>query len=131
METRIWCGSANSDGNQNWHFFFSTTTKDDGVHSFHTHTHGLVLGTVLNKGRYTGISAEMSVFYPKWYDKCNILSDIFLDRYGLIYRQVVAEYQPISEMKISNISPRDTFEEFLQTHLRSFYKKVCPTSLWP
>jgi len=32
-------------------------------------------------------------------------------------------YRPIAEMNISDISPRDTFEEFLQTHLRSFYKR--------
>ena len=49
---------------------------------------GGVLDTVLNIGRYTGISAEISVFYSKRYDKCKILSDIVLDRYGPIYRHV-------------------------------------------
>ena len=72
--------------------------------------------TILNIGRYTGISTEISVFYSKRYDKCIILRDIVLDRYGPIY-------QPISEMKISDISPNDAFADLLQIHLRSFYKK--------
>jgi len=43
---------------------------------------------VLNIRRYIGISAEIPVFYPKRYDKCKILPDIILDRYGSIYRHV-------------------------------------------
>ena len=43
---------------------------------------------VLNIGRYTGISAEIPVFYPKRYNKCKDLPDIVLDRYGPIYRHV-------------------------------------------
>ena len=46
----------------------------------------------------------------------------FLDRYG----QNIATwpiYGLMSEMNISDISPRDAFEELLQTHLRNFYKK--------
>jgi len=35
--------------------------------------------TVLNPGRYTGISAGISVFYLKRYDKYKILPDIILD----------------------------------------------------
>ena len=47
------------------------------------------IGTiVLNIGRYTGISAEIPVFYPKQYDKCKNLPDFILDRYGPIYRHV-------------------------------------------
>jgi len=32
-------------------------------------------------------------------------------------------YWPIFKMNISDILPRDIFEELLQTHLRSFYKR--------
>ena len=44
--------------------------------------------TVLNICRYTGISAEIPVFYSKRYDKCKILLDIVLDQHGPIYRHV-------------------------------------------
>jgi len=37
---------------------------------------------------YTGILAEISVFYSKRYDKCKNLSDIIFDQYGPIYRHV-------------------------------------------
>ena len=43
---------------------------------------------ILNIGRYTGLSAEIPVFYSKRYDKCKNLPDIILDRYGPIYRHV-------------------------------------------
>ena len=43
---------------------------------------------VLNIDRYTVISAEIPVFYPKRYDKCRNLPDIVLDRYWPIYRHV-------------------------------------------
>ena len=47
-----------------------------------------IMHIVLNFGRYTGISAKISVFYPKRYDKCKILPNIVLNIYGLIYRHV-------------------------------------------
>ena len=43
---------------------------------------------VLNIDWYTGISAEISVFYLKRFDKCKNLSDIVLNWYGPIYRHV-------------------------------------------
>ena len=82
-------------------------------------TFGGPVSIVLNIGRYTGILVEIWVFYPKRYDKCKILSDIILDRYEPIYRHV-AIYRSIFEMKISDISSRNAFEELLQTHLKIF-----------
>ena len=64
---------------------------------------------VLNIGRYFGILAEIPVFYPKLYDKDKILLDIILDRYIVTW----PIYQLISEMKLSDISSRDAFEELL------------------
>ena len=66
--------------------------------------------------RDTGILAEILVFYLKRYDKCKILPDIILDRYIATW----PIYCPMSEMNISDISPRDAFEELLRTHLMSF-----------
>jgi len=89
--------------NQNWHCSSSPPSKQ----------------SILNLGWYTGISAEILVFYSKRYDKCKILPDIVLGRYITTWpiRRL------ISEMNISDISPRDAFEEILYTHLRSLYKK--------
>ena len=84
--------------------------------------HELLLSTVLNLGRYTGISIEIPVFYLKRYDKCTILPDIILDHMGR-YLATWPIYRPISEMNIFDISPRDAFEELLQIDLRSFYKR--------
>ena len=53
---------------------------------------------VLNISRYTDISAEISVFYSKQYDKCKNLPDIVLDRYVPIYRHV-ADISADIEMK--------------------------------
>ena len=47
----------------------------------------IIEANVLNLGRYTDISAEIPVFYPKPYDKCKILPDV-VDRYGPIYHHV-------------------------------------------
>jgi len=58
---------------------------------------------VLNIAQYTDISAEISVFYPKRYDKCKNLSDIILDRYGLIYRHVADVSADIRD-EISDVS---------------------------
>ena len=71
---------------------------------------GCLLGIILNIGWYTSISAEISVFYSKWYDKWKILSDIILDRYGPIY-------------------PRWKYLIYRHVmHLRSFYKRAWETS---
>ena len=64
---------------------------------------GHVVAIVLNIGRYTGISAEISVFYPKRYDKCKNLPDIVLDRYWPIYRHVADILADIRD-EISDIS---------------------------
>ena len=61
------------------------------------------IGTVLNIGRYTGILAEIPVFYPKWYVKYKNLPDIVLDRYWPIYRHVV-DISPDIWDEISDIS---------------------------
>jgi len=50
--------------------------------------HSLSESTVLNLGRYAGISTEIPLFYSKRYDKCKILPDIVLNRYRPIYRHV-------------------------------------------
>ena len=62
------------------------------------------------------------MFYPKLYDKCKILPDIVLTDM-VRYIATWPIFWPISEMNISDISPRDTFEKLLQTHLRSFFYK--------
>ena len=84
---------------------------------------------VLNIGRYTGISTEIPVFYPKRYDKCKNLSDIVLDRYGPIYRHVADISADIRD-EISDISA-DTvtyLDNYYFCCLRLFYFVVC--SLW-
>jgi len=43
--------------------------------------------------------------------------------FGPIYHHVVDISADIRDEYI-NISPRDVFKELLQTHLRSFYKKI-------
>jgi len=53
---------------------------------------------VLNVGQYTGISAEIPVFYPKRYDTRKILPVSFWADISI--------YWQIFEVKISNISPR-------------------------
>ena len=63
-----------------------------------------VIGTiVLNIGRYTGVLADIPIFYPKRYDKCKNLSDIVLGQYELIYRHVTNKSTDIRD-EISDIS---------------------------
>jgi len=80
-----------------------------------------IVCTVLNIGRYTDISTDKPVFYPKRYDKCKILSDIVLDRYGLISRHVVYVSTDIRDENVRCIvtwhiwgASTNAFEEFLQ-----------------
>jgi len=62
--------------------------------------------TVLNLGRYIGISAEILVFYPIRDYKCKILPDIILD-FG----------QYIGRIRVYSIYHHVTY-------LRSFYKRI-------
>ena len=82
---------------------------------------------VLNIGRYTSISAEIPVFYPKRYDKCKILPDINLDRYGPIYRYVAdisADIRDeISDISADIVTYLDNYYYFLLE--RSFYFILC------
>ena len=74
----------------------------------------LLINIVLNIGRDTDISAEISVFYPKRYNKCKNLSDIVLDRYWLIYRHVTDISADIRD-EISDISAD------IATYLDNYY----------
>ena len=69
---------------------------------------------VLNIGRYTGILAEIPVFYSKRYGKCKNLPDIVLDRYGLIHRHVADISADIRD-EISDISAD------IVTYLNNYY----------
>jgi len=90
-----------------------------------------LIAIVLNIGRYTDISIKIWVFYPKRYDKCKILSDIILDRYGPIYRHVADILTDIRDENIWYITTwrirgasTSTFEELLQN-------VSILVSLWP
>ena len=63
----------------------------------------LVMGIVSNIGRYINILTEISIFYPKRYDKCKNLPDIVLDRHEPIYRHVTDISADIRD-EISDIS---------------------------
>ena len=86
--------------------------------------------TVLNISRHTDISTEIPVFYPKWYDKCKILPNIVLDRYGPIYRHMAdisADIRDeISDISADIVTYLDYYYFFLFE--RSFYFILC--SLW-
>ena len=80
---------------------------------------------VLNIGRDTGISAEISVFYSKRYDKYKNLPVIILDLYGLIYRHVVdisADIRDeISDISADIVTYLDNYFFCLGDHFILFY----------
>ena len=87
-----------------------------------------LIAIVLNIGRYTDISIKIWVFYPKRYDKCKILPDIILNRYGPIYRHVGDISADICDENIRYIATwhiwgasTNTSEKFLQK-VSIFYK---------
>ena len=95
-----------------------------------THWTGIILvigmpSIILNIGWYTGISAEISVFYSKRYDKCKNLLDIILDRY---WPNIAtwSIYRPIFEMKYWYIARYSYLFGYLlffclRDHFISFY----------
>jgi len=77
---------------------------------------------VLNIGRYTGISAEIPVFYSKRYDKCKNFTGYHFEP---IYRYVADISADIRD-KISDISAHivtylDNYYFFVRDHFILFY----------
>ena len=62
------------------------------------------MATVLDIGCYIDISANIPVFYPKRYGKCNILPDIILNWNGPIYRHVADISADIQDENIRHIA---------------------------
>ena len=70
-----------------WKYLFVGLTPHPRIVYGLSHTHCFKYRPIYRYiDRDTGISIEISVFSPKRYDKCKILSKIVFHRYGPIYR---------------------------------------------